>query len=418
MRKENLYLLLLASIQFIHVVDFMVIAPLGPQLMRIFGLTAEQFSYVFSAYTYSAGVMSFTAAFWLDRFDRKTALLLAFIGLIVGTALCGFAWSFELLLAARVVAGLFGGLLNALIFSIIGDMFGEERRGQAMGTVMAAFSVASVVGVPLGLKLGVDYGWNVPFLSVAALGILSTVACALFLPPMRGHLQGDGFRPRVDPLQTLSQVFNNPSERAALGLMFLVMLASFSVIPYISPYLVFNVGVAEADQAYVYLAGGIATLATSPIIGRLSDRLGKPPVFFWMALASGFVFLALTHLPAVPLWVALLVTTLFFITASGRMVPAMAMITGAVPTTRRGGFMSLSSSVQQLTAGTAALITGQLVVTLPDKSLEGYGWAGWIAVGATLLAFWVARQIRPAAEPAPQPVVENTKPEPELEAVV
>ncbi len=396
MPKQRLYLLLLAAIQFVHVVDFLVIAPLGPQLMRLFELTAEQFSYVFSAYTYSAGAMSLAAAFFLDRFDRKTALLVSFCGLIVGTALCGLADSFALLLVARVVAGLFGGLINALIYAIVGDMFGEAQRGRAMGTIMAAFSAASVAGVPLGLALADWQGWAAPFLVVAGLGVVCAGAAALLLPPLRAHLHDRAAQPRRNPFEVLAQAASNPSERAALGLMLLIMLASFAVIPYISPYLVFNVGVSEKQLAYVYLLGGLATLGTSPLVGRLADRRGKTRVFGWMAVASGLVFVALTTLPPVPVVVALGVTTLFFITVSGRAVPAMALITGAVPAARRGGFMSLSSSVQQLTAGTAALVTGQLVQSHADGHLTGYPLAGGLAVVATVLALLVVRRVQPA----------------------
>lgn len=402
--RKRLYLLLLAAIQFIHVVDFMIIAPLGPQLMRLFGLSPEEFSYVFSAYTYSAGLMSLVATFFIDRFDRKRALLVAFGGLIVGTALCGLATSFVLLLVARVVAGLFGGLINALIYATVADLFGEARRGQALGAVMAAFSVATVAGVPLGLAVANWLGWEAPFLGVASLGMICAVAAGLLLPPLRAHLAvNPPANPRT-PLAILARAAENPSERAALTLMFLIMLASFAVIPYISPYLVFNVGISEKHLAYVYLSGGLATLGTSPLVGRLADRLGKVRIFVWLAVGSGLVFVLLTTLPPVPLAAALGVTTLFFVTVSGRAVPALALVTSAVPTERRGGFMSLSSAVQQLTAGTAALVTGQLVQSHADGHLTGYPLAGGLAVVATGLALWVVRYVRPVADEPAQPV--------------
>jgi len=398
MKKENLILLLLAAIQFVHVVDFMVIAPLGPQLMKLFGLTVQEFSYVFSAYTYSAGVMSFAAAFFLDRYDRKNALLFAFSGLIVGTAWCGFAQDFYTLLAARVMAGLFGGLINALIFSIVGDMFGEERRGQAMGTIMAAFSLATVLGVPIGLYLAVEFDWHIPFYSIAALGVICAIVAAVLLPQMRDHIS-----PKIQqaltkpsPFSILSLVFKNKSERSALGLMFFSMFASFSVIPFISPFMVFNLGILEKEQSYIYFLGGIATLITAPLIGRMSDRLGKPKVFLWTAFFSAFVFVGLTVLPPVPLWGALIATTLFFVFATGRMVPAMAMITGAIPAKRRGGFMSLNASVQQITAGTASIIAGLIVQTLPDNRIQGYYWVGILAAISVFLSMWVSTYVKPA----------------------
>src|SRR5690606_24818583 len=149
-KKEKIVLLLLATLNFTHIMDFMIMMPLGNYLMPYFNISSQQFSMLVAAYTFSAGIASFSAAFFVDRFDRKNVLLFAYIGFLLGTLCCAFAPSYLFLLTSRIVAGLFGGLISAQVLSIVADLIPYERRASAMGMIMAAFSVASVFGVPFG----------------------------------------------------------------------------------------------------------------------------------------------------------------------------------------------------------------------------------------------------------------------------
>src|ERR1035441_6082662 len=149
----------LAAIQFTTNLDFLIILPLGPQYMRLMHLTPAQFTLIVAAYAIAAGIAGVVAGFWLDRFDRKNALLGLFLGFAAGTLLCALAPSYPLLVAARALAGTFGGVTGAVILAIVGDVIPEHRQGKAMGMVMSAFSVASIFGVPLGLVLATDFSW-------------------------------------------------------------------------------------------------------------------------------------------------------------------------------------------------------------------------------------------------------------------
>ena len=90
-KKEMLLLILLASINFIHIMDFMIIMPLGSYLMPLFKINPQQFSFIVTAYTFAAGIVGFSAAFFVDRFDRKKVLLTGYAGFIIGTFACAFA---------------------------------------------------------------------------------------------------------------------------------------------------------------------------------------------------------------------------------------------------------------------------------------------------------------------------------------
>ncbi len=152
--KRELWLLLtLAGIQFTHILDFMIMMPLGPQFTQIFAITDAQFGMLVSAYTLAAGVSGLLAATYLDKFDRKKLLLALYVLFGLATLACGLAPTYDSLMLARVLAGIFGGVLSALSQTIIADVIPFERRGRAMGIVMTSFSVSTVAGVPLGLFL-------------------------------------------------------------------------------------------------------------------------------------------------------------------------------------------------------------------------------------------------------------------------
>ena len=400
MKQEKLLLFLLAAVQFTNILDFVIMMPLGPQLMPTLGIGPKQFGLVISAYTFSAGITGLAAAFFLDRFNRKTALLALYLGFGLGTVACALAPTYGWLVAARVLTGAFGGVLGSLVLATVGDAVPESRRGQAIGVVMGAFSVASVVGVPLGLFLASHYSWHLPFVVLGGLSLAIWAVIYFVMPDMRGHI-GPRAVPFGERAAAVFGLFRNSSVRFALLLTAVMMLGHFSVISFMSPYLVSNVGFTNVQLSYVYLVGGAVTLVTSPLAGRLSDRYGKVVVFSCFSLATVPVMLLITRLGPAPLPLVLLLMALLF-GVSGRFVPATALATAVVPARQRGSFMSLNTSVQQLAAGTAAYLAGLIVVKTAGGSLLHFEWVGYLAVAGNLLSLLVVRRIR-AAEPAAVP---------------
>lgn len=392
MKKEKILLLTLACVQFTHIMDFMIMMPLGPQLMRLFHIMPEQFSYIVSSYTFSAGIAGFLASFVIDKFDRKNALLFVYSGFTIGTFFCGVAPSYELLLIARMLTGAFGGVSGALVLSIVGDAIPHERRASAMGVVMAAFSVASVFGVPFGLFLATHYTWNAPFLFIAAVGTIVVFLITRSVPSITSHLTGN----RKISFDFIKGLFKDSNQLRALLVMILLMLGQFTVIPFLSPYMVANVGFTEKQLTWIYLLGGGVTIFSSPLIGKWADRSGKMKVFTVFILISIIPLFLLTNLPPVAIPLALCITTLFFITSGGRSIPAIAMITSSVPAKTRGSFMTINSSVQQLAAGAAALISGFIVTKDSSGKLIHYPYAGYIAIISSLLCLYVASKLKPA----------------------
>jgi len=389
--REGWLLFILAAIQFTHIMDFVIMMPLGPQLMRVFEISPKEFGFIVSAYTFSAALSGFISTLFIDKFDRKNALLLLYIGFIIGTFCCAIAANYEMLLLARLVAGAFGGVIGALVFAIIGDAIPENRRGAATGKIMSAFSIASIAGVPIGLYLATRINWHAPFYLLTGLSVLVLIAAYTLLPAMKGHLTN---ATKNNPLTVVGDILRNTNLLWALTLMVMLTLAGFTVVPFISPYLVANVGFAEGELAYMYLFGGLATVVTSQIAGKLADKYGKQKVFTFTAIFSIIPILLITNLTPAPHYLILLVTTTFFIGFGARFVPAVSLITSSVAPKLRGSFMSFNSSVQQLASGLSAFLSGLIIQKTSSGALLHFDTIGIIAAVATILCIFIIRRIK------------------------
>jgi len=392
MRSEKLLLFILAAIQFTNIVDFMIMMPLGPQLMRLFDISPRQFSLLVSAYTFSAGIFGFLAAFQIDKFDRKTALLFVYSGFLLGTFACALAPGYEWLIAARVFTGAFGGVLGALVLSVVGDTIPIERRATAMGLVTAAFSVASVFGVPFSLFIASVWSWHAPFLFLATSGLLILFGIWKWVPKMNKHVQIK--TNRITPFALIASVAKEANLRLALLLMMTIMLGNFIVTPFISPYMVANVGFTEKELTYIYLFGGLLTIFTSPWIGKLSDRFGPKKVYIIFVFINLIPLLLITNLPITPIPIVLLITTSFFIVSGGRMITSQTMIAGAVDPSKRGAFMSFNSSVQQLSTAFASLLAGLIVTKNDAGQLQNYQYVGIIAAVLSLISILIVKRVK------------------------
>lgn len=392
MKEEKLLLWTLAAINFIHIVDFMILMPLGPQLMRIFDISPREFGLLVSSYTFSAGISSFFGAFFLDRFDRKKILLWVYVGFAIATLGCALSPSYSILLLARILSGLFGGLTSALILAIIGDVIPDTRRGRAMGLVMAAFSVASVLGVPMGLFLVSLFDWHMPFYILTGLFILSLGMIIRYIPNINEHLKNDIVRP--NPMVVIRRVTGNQNQMRAITLSVMMMFGQFMIIPFLSPYTVANVGFSEMQLTYIYMAGGAFTIFTSPWVGKLSDKYGKLRIFTIFMILNVIPIAIITNLGVTPIPFVLMVSTMFFVTSNGRYVPAAAIITGTSKPENRGSFLSFNSAIQQLATGLASLIAGIIIGENAAGELTNYNIVGYIAIGFSLLCIPIARRVK------------------------
>jgi DHA1 family inner membrane transport protein len=404
-KHERRLLWLLALTQFTVIMDFMVMMPLGPQIMHTFGITPAAFATAVSAYSWCSGLSGLFAATYIDRFDRRKLLLTVYALFAVSNLGCALASSFPLLLAARAFAGITGGVLGSVIMAIVGDVVPIQRRGAATGTIMTSLSLAAIAGVPAGVMLGAHFNWAAPFVLLVVLSILIWFAGMQIVPSLAQHLSRRP-PPLNQVLPDLGRLLTNPRHLNAFALTFMIMVSHMLVIPFISPMLVLNHAVAPANLSWMYMGGGFATFFTSRAIGRLADRYGKHRVFRIAALVSLLPVLFVTHLPDVPFVAMVLFFPFFMVSMSGRMIPMQALLTTVPEPTRRGAFLSANSALQALGMGCGAWLGGLMLTNTASGQIAGYGTVGWVAAAITIAAVLWVNRVKAAADNAPPAAAE------------
>jgi predicted MFS family arabinose efflux permease len=363
-KAESRLLLVIAAVQFVNILDFMMVMPLGPDFARELGIAPAHLGVIGGSYTAAAAISGILCSTFLDRFDRRRALLVAMAGLGVGTALGALSWSLPSLLAARVLAGVFGGPATALSLSIVADAVPASRRGRAMGVVMGAFSIASVLGVPAGLELATLGGWRLPFFVVAGLGLAVLVAAATLLPPMRGHIGRGG------PVTPLRELVGRRTVVACLAATGVMNAAGFALIPNISPFLLMNVGYPREHLGLLYMLGGATSFVCLRIAGPLVDRYGSFVLFAAGSLLLAFI-VPLGFYSDHPFIPAVLLFPLMMGSMSVRNV-AFQSLSSLIPgPDERARFQSAQSAVQHLAAAAGAMISSLLLDAAVTDRLEG-----------------------------------------------
>jgi MFS transporter, DHA1 family, inner membrane transport protein len=395
-RKELILLFTLALVQFTNIVDFMIVMPLGPVLKDLWKIDSTQFSRIVSVFSIGAFISSIACLAYIDRFDRKKVLLFVYAGFTIGTFLCGLSESYMQLLGARFLTGLFGGIGGSTILSMVGDGIPAERRGQAMGILMTGFALASILGVPGGLYLAAHFQWHTPFIILACLCTVVFVAAYFFVPNFTGHIH------KVDKhknaLIIIKQTFSDANKRLALLLSALLIMSHFSIIPFLTDFFTFNLKINfKTDVPLVYIVGGILTVFCSPLIGKLSDKFGRLPVFSVLTVLAIVPLMGIPNLSTNNLWILVPVCSTLFIFSGTRMIVGAAQVTSAANSEERGSFLIINSSIQQLCTGVIAALGGAIVTNNEQKELLHYPILGIIGLGLALLAWWIFSIIKKKA---------------------
>ena len=396
---ERRLLWLLALTQFTIIMDFMVMMPLGPQIMQAFVITPAAFATAVSTYSWCAGLSGLLGATYVDRFDRRRLLLVVYALFALSNLFCALAPNFHFLLIARTFAGITGGVLASVIVTIVGDVIPAQRRGAAMGTIMTAFSLAAIAGVPAGVLLGAHFGWATPFILLTVMSALICLAASRVVPSLAEHLQ---FKqpPLKEVLPNLGRLLTKPDHVKAFALTFTLMISHMMVIPFISPVLVANYNVEPAHLSWIYMAGGAAAFFSSRAIGRMADRYGKRQLFRVLLVLSMLPVLCITHLPHLPFAALVLFFPFFMVLVSGRMIPMQALLTTVPAPSQRGAFLSVNSALQALGNGCGAWLGGLMLSTSVSGQINGYDTVGLVAVALLIpLLWWVSKVGAPEAQP-------------------
>lgn len=389
-RYQIFIIALLATLQFTVVLDFMVLSPLGAILLKELSISTAQFGLVVSAYAFSAGASGLLAAGFADKFDRKKLLLFFYTGFVFGTLLCGLATNYHFLLMARIVTGIFGGVIGSISFAIITDIFPLQFRGRVMGFVQLAFAMSQVIGIPLGLYLANLYNWHAPFLFIVGLSVIIGIVIFLFLKPITEHLK---IQTKENAFRHLSHIFSTPQYLRAFAATTLLATGGFMLMPFGSAFGVHNLGISLEQLPFLYMITGICMLVFSPMIGILSDKIGKYKMFILGSTITAIMTVIYCNLGVTPLWIILILNVLLFVGITGRMISASALMTAVPEPQDRGAFMGVNSSVQQIAGGLASLLAGLIVSETSTGYIENYPLLGYVVVAAVFLTIFLMYNI-------------------------
>ncbi|RZA20401.1 MAG: MFS transporter [Proteobacteria bacterium] len=378
---QRFVLACLAFLQFTIILDFMILSPLGAILMPSLNITPAQFGFVVSAYAFSAGAAGLLAAGFADRFDRKRLLLFFYAGFLVGTLCCGLAPTYELLLAARIVTGLFGGVIGSIVFAITTDIFSFEVRGKVMGILQTAFAASQVLGIPLGLYLANHFSWHAPFLLIVGVGAVAGVVIMIYLKPINEHLKIQNDR---KPLQHLWHTVSQKHYRQGFAATALLATGGFMLMPFGADFSVNNLGVSVDQLPMVYVVTGLSSLIFGPLVGRASDRFGKFETFLVGCAVTIVSCAVYTRMGIIPLWAVMLINVVMFTGVSARMISSQALLSALPEPKDRGSYMSVSSSIQSISGGIAAAVAGLIVVRTPSGALGRMDYLGDVIIVSTI----------------------------------
>ncbi len=393
-RYQTFVIAVLAFLQFTVILDFMIISPLGAMLMPTLRINPQQFGLAVSSYAFSAAAAGLLAAGFADRFDRKRMLLFFYAGFVVGTLLCALADTYPLLLAARIVTGLFGGVVGSVVLAIATDLFALEVRGRVIGYIQTAFAASQVLGLPAGLYFANHWDWHAPFLAIIAVAVPAGLVIAVFMKPVAAHL---ALKQERSPLMHLAHTLAEPRYRLAFILTMLLPTGGFMLMPFSTAYMSDNIGLPLSDLPTIYLVTGLSIVVAGPLIGRASDGFGKFHTFCFGSLVTIVMVAIWTNLGHVSLGAVIAVNVLLFLGIFSRIIPSQALISAIPDVTKRGAFNAVSASLQQAAGGVSAAIAGAVLTVAPDGTLRHFNWLGVIVMAVALvslgLMYFVHKQV-------------------------
>ncbi|TCN59911.1 MFS transporter [Flavobacterium circumlabens] len=397
--KQIIIIAILALLQFTVILDFVIISPLGDILMKTLDMTTAKFGFTVSAYAFSAGISGLLAAGFADKFDRKKLLIFFYTGFIIGTVFCAFAANYQMLLFARIFTGLFGGVIGSVSLAIVTDLFVIHQRGRVMGTIQMAYATSQILGIPMGLYFANNWGWHSAFIMIAVLAILILIAVITQIEPITKHLE---LQSDKSPFLHLWHTLNNKNYQIGFAAIAFLSVGGFMLQPFGSAFLVNNIHISHLQLPMVFFFTGLSVLFIMPLVGKLSDKVNKFKLFAVGSLISVIMILIYTNLDPIPLWEVVAINMVLFMGIMSRMIPATTLNTAIPEMKDRGAYMSITSSLQQIAGGIAAVCAGFIVHQETKSSpLENYDILGYVIAVITscsVLLMWRVNQLAKSKE--------------------
>lgn len=392
-KNEFLIVLLLSFITYICTVDSMLMMPLMNIVMDTYQIGAKTSTIIISIYSFTAFIAGILSSGFMDLYDRKKLLLITFIGFTIGTGLCSYGTTFYLMIIYRGFTGIFGGIIGGVAMSIISDLIPFQRRATAISIISLSFAMAAITGIPFGIYLSQNFNLFLPFKILTIISILTVFAIIVWIPPVNKHLKVK--REKKFSLKHITQVFLDKNQLLCILLAFLLVFSHQVVIIFVVPYFENNIGFSQSWIPIMYLIGGIVTVITSPIIGKMSDSIGNKTTFITLLFLSFIPIVLTTHIQKATIPMVIMICAAFFIFAAGRMIPAYTIMSAAMTKDKRGAFMSTRSAFLEL--GTFVATTVSSFIVTIDKTtgiVHNYTKVGYISVLAGLVCLFIVLKIK------------------------
>jgi DHA1 family inner membrane transport protein len=278
-----------------------VIAGVLPQVAASLRITEGQAGNLITAYALAIVVGGPILTLWLARFEKRKVLLGLMVLFIGGNLIGAVTTSYTLLLISRVIAGLTQGPFYGIGAVVATKLVADKLAGQAVGQMFAGLTLANVLGVPAGTWIGNALGWNMTFLVISVLGLITTLAIAVFVP-----IQGrDNSAPSI---RGQLVAFRDRNLLASLAITALGWVGFMTFYGYIAP-VARVAGFSATDLTWVLVIVGVGLVIGNMFGGRTADAnlplslilwpaamiaslivVGFVAPFKWPFLAAAFVF--------------------------------------------------------------------------------------------------------------------------------
>jgi MFS transporter, DHA1 family, inner membrane transport protein len=383
-KKQGLITIaLLASIQFVFAVDYILMFPLGPKMIAALNIGTIEYGVLISAYTISAAIMGLLSSFYIDSYPRKKVLLVALSFFILGNLCFVLSQTYPLILLSRILTGAFGGVLSPLVIIYVGDLFPVEKLGKNTSAVMISNAMATILGIPLALFIAERFNWQTPFVGMMVFNALILAACYFYIPVVNMSIK------KYQRLKIWYFV-NNP--KFIWPIIFMSMLTfagGATILPFIATYVVKNFGFTSTDLALIFFCGGISAFLVNSFIGFFIDRYGRQNVFLLLNFISIIPIAFITLSPFENKIIILSITALFFGVSTARAISGITYLNSLMPQEQRGRYITINSSIQLMASSIATLLSGSILYT-ENNLVVNFDLLGIIAICATITCIFAA----------------------------
>lgn len=362
-------------INMLSVGSLMMVMPLGPDFVRHLDMAASHVGYVSGGATLTTALSAALSAAWLDRLDRKRALLILLALRFALLLACALAETPLQLVGLFVLAGLVSGPLGAILMAAMLDLVPPAERGRKLAYVGMGFPLAAILIVPLALELAMRWGWQGPFVVFGALGLALALLCQWLFPAPRGHASAP---------ESVRTLLASSLCQGALAIIALQLFGHFLLVPHFSHYFQFNLGFAREHIGLLFLCGGLASLVAMRLGGAWLDRGSVVSVAL---ISSGMLAVVTVAGFAAPVRLPIyLVFSLFMALSAVRSNSTMTIAAAIPPPHQRAAFMAFQGTVSNVAAGLGSLFSAAYLGTGARGELLGFDQLAWFYAIAGALA--------------------------------